>query len=321
VAKNSFLIVFVIFDGVVLLYVIDCRDRSLDLSGVCSCIVGPLFSLSSFKTYTGSIFSSEAAAVLKTPPSNSTFVDGWLVDGPRDICGGIGDLRAPNTDAISLCQSFAFNAAVGNLMFFITSIPTLHGLTLPATLMILALPFREYILALVAPALGICIQVYVFTEEIDLTSASANLILEQGETGLVRQQYVGLYILVYALVIYGTCITAALTSERYNRSLFVIQSALSEQREALVTERDETQYVDLQWRQPLQNFAFTIPLVFFLRLSDIATSSSRIEKRLAMTVGVDLVCGQPLYTVNRHRVAMALSTSKQDQDQAQGRLC
>ena len=50
-------------------------------------------------------------------------------------------------------------------------------------------------------------------------------------------------LLLYMVVLYGSVLTSALLTERYNRCLFNIHCALSDQREALVNERDATRYV------------------------------------------------------------------------------
>ena len=50
-------------------------------------------------------------------------------------------------------------------------------------------------------------------------------------------------LLLYMVVLYGSVLTSALLTERYNRCLFNIRCALSDQREALVNERDATRYV------------------------------------------------------------------------------
>ncbi len=72
-----------------------------------------------------------------------TFAHGWLVvpNGTAE-CGGIGDPRAADPNAVSLCQSIAYNVGVGNLALFLTLLPALQGLTIPATLILLGLPFR-----------------------------------------------------------------------------------------------------------------------------------------------------------------------------------
>ena len=64
-----------------------------------------------------------------------------LTTGP---CSGALFLVFCETKSDSNYCIFASSASIGNLAFFLSSIPTLQGLTLPAILMLLALPLRWY---------------------------------------------------------------------------------------------------------------------------------------------------------------------------------
>ena len=58
----------------------------------------------------------------------------------------------------------SYNAGSGNLEFFVAMIPYLQGITLPVIFLNLALPFRLLVVACVAPAVGLFLQVYVDNE-------------------------------------------------------------------------------------------------------------------------------------------------------------
>ncbi len=53
--------------------------------------------------------------------------------------------------------------------------------------------------------------------------------------------------LVFIVVVYASCIYSTFENERFSRSLFTINGALSEQRDALVTERDRVRWVLYHW--------------------------------------------------------------------------
>ena len=123
---------------------------------------------------------------------SGVFVEGWLQGSEGEICGGIGDPAANDSSPVSLCQTLSYSAGVGNMAFCITMIPVrmcfsirfavsqwapdrprkvyhaihsqtlqvLQSLTIPAILMTVALPFRLYVVALTAPAVGCALQVY-----------------------------------------------------------------------------------------------------------------------------------------------------------------
>ncbi len=54
----------------------------------------------------------------------------------------------------------SYSAGEGNLAFCMTMIPVLQGLTLPAILLNIALPFRLFVVALAAPFAGLLMQVF-----------------------------------------------------------------------------------------------------------------------------------------------------------------
>lgn len=80
-------------------------------------------------------------------------------------------------------------------------------------------------------------------QELNLTTSVAKAHIELHTDATLTEQNYPLYIVVWTLVIYLSSIASTLSNERYSRSLFTIQCALSEQRDALVNERDFTRYV------------------------------------------------------------------------------
>ena len=210
-------------------------------AGVCACIVVPWISYMALDVTNGDLFTGGLFGHSHLASGNSTFVNGWLVNEPG-VCGGIGSSDSNDTHAVSLCQSFAFNAGVGNLMFFMTNVPVMHALTLPAIFLSLGLPFRSYIVAVLAPLVGLCVQIYTIYQEVQLSVDAANFLISAHVALPIGTQYTWLYVTLYGVIVYSSCIASALSNERYNRSLFTIQCALSERKEALLSERDETRY-------------------------------------------------------------------------------
>ena len=88
------------------------------------------------------------------------------------------------------------------------------------------------------------VQTYTMWQEVNLTTSVATAHIELHTDATLTEQNYPLYIVVWTLVIYLSSIASTLSNERYSRSLFTIQCALSEQRDALVNERDFTRCVD-----------------------------------------------------------------------------
>eukprot|EP00750_Incisomonas_marina_P029415 INCI7175.4.p1 GENE.INCI7175.4~~INCI7175.4.p1 ORF type:complete len:1381 (+),score=176.24 INCI7175.4:621-4145(+) len=211
--------------------------------GVCSCIVVPWLSYSQLDVDNGELFTGGLFGYSHIASTNtSVFVEGWLQGSEGEICGGIGDPAANDSSPVSLCQTLSYSAGVGNMAFCITMIPVLQSLTIPAILMTVALPFRLYVVALTAPAVGCALQVYTTYQEISLSANVANFLMTAHGPAQVGTQYVWMYVALYMVIVYGSCLASALVNERYNRSLFTIRCALDAQKEALVNERDTTQY-------------------------------------------------------------------------------
>eukprot|EP00750_Incisomonas_marina_P008663 INCI15576.4.p1 GENE.INCI15576.4~~INCI15576.4.p1 ORF type:complete len:926 (+),score=151.66 INCI15576.4:135-2912(+) len=216
--------------------------------GVCACILVPWASYTTISREEGSLFNGGLFGDTSSPPDNSTFIDGWLQPASTSVgvCGGTGDARAAPTNAsvISLCQTINYSASIGNLAFFLSSIPTLQGLTLPAILMLLALPLRWYLVAIAAPFAGMILQIVLAEHDLRVTREVANNILGSVNASDVRltEEFNWLYLSVYTTVIYSSCLASAISNERFNRAVFIIQCALSDQRAALITERDSTRY-------------------------------------------------------------------------------
>ena len=194
-------------------------------------------------TTTGLLFTGDLTV---QPPPNSTFVNGWLVsnDDAHDVCAGVGDPTLfPDDGSISLCQALAYSAGEGNLSFFLVSIPVIHCLTLPAIFTLFGLPFRYYLVAIAAPMIGLVCNVFFAQRELAHVMQIGNALIEQstdltlGNTTLTASSFA-----IDGGLIFFACIAFALSSERYNRQLFTVQSALSDQREALLSERASTRF-------------------------------------------------------------------------------
>jgi hypothetical protein len=52
-------------------------------------------------------------------------------------------------------------------------------------------------------------------------------------------------VLFFELVVYASCLFSTFANERYSRTLFTIHNTLSQQRDALLTERDRLRWVVL----------------------------------------------------------------------------
>ena len=175
----------------------------------------------------------------------STFVDGWLKSsGDVTYCAGTGDPRNASKATVSLCEILGYTAGIGNLLFFIYSVPVLTGLTFPVVLMTLQLPFRKYLGALVIPFVGMAIQVAIISYELNLTTTLANDRMRSVGGRVVAEPMYPLELAFFVLIVYSSCVASTLSNERYNRSLFQIQRVLNEKRDALVTKRDLTPYVE-----------------------------------------------------------------------------
>lgn len=109
----------------------------------------------------------------------------------------------------------------------------------PSDILNLGLPFRFYIVALVAPAVGLALQSYIAYCNM---ATAVSLVNQLVPTHKLGTRYLWIYISVYSITVYGSCIASAWSNERKNRSLFTIQRALSDQRQALMSERDVTKY-------------------------------------------------------------------------------
>lgn len=206
----------------------------------------PLRTYTHFNT-TQAILTGERLFVnMSVAPATSTFYEGWMMlnisvpDGETP-CGGRGDESKYNDTSISLCESLAFQTGLGNLQFWFDNTPMLACLTLPAMFMVLALPFRWYLTAIICPFAGSMYQIFLTAKAAkDLQPVIASQ-SPQGEVTLASMYAV--YLLLFSLVVYTSCIMASLSNERYSRSLFTIQCALSQQRDALLTERDTQRFV------------------------------------------------------------------------------
>ena len=170
-----------------------------------ACIAVPLFSLRDLDVDSGFIFYESLFTFIPQPPLNSTFIDGFMLNSSdqNDICGGIGDARANHTHDVTLCQTMYFNAGSGNLAFFLSTVPTLHGLTLPTIAMSLALPFRHYLIAISIPFAGMLLQTYASYVIQAAVIAKADSITSQYIEHGVGDQYLWFVLveLVFVLVL------------------------------------------------------------------------------------------------------------------------
>ncbi len=175
----------------------------------------------------------------QTPPNDAVFVDGVQVNASGGACGGLGDPSLPTkTHNVTLCQALNFNAGAGNLLAFSSELPMLNALTLPAILTILGLPFRTYLLGLIAPAVGVVIMTHATSLETDVVANVANNHTKAYTSRAVSSSHFAMFFVFFAVVVYAGCIFSTFANERYSRSLFTIHLSLSKQRDSLLTERD-----------------------------------------------------------------------------------
>ena len=129
----------------------------------------------------------------------------------------------------------------------------------------------RYLVAIAAPFAGMILQIVLAEHDLRVTREVANNILGSVNASDVRltEEFNWLYLSVsvfhrvelcrafpppaaslsmpavvlccrYTTVIYSSCLASAISNERFNRAVFIIQCALSDQRAALITERDST---------------------------------------------------------------------------------
>jgi len=213
--------------------------------GIISCVVVPLTSFEALGGRGGALYQGTGLfGTLSLPPLNATWTDGFMTDpAPGTVCGGRGDYRATSPDQISLCQSLAFTSSMGSIAFWFNDIPVLHGVTMPAIFLLLAFPFRYYMVAIAAPLLGSLMQVYTVQQSLELTANISNDFSGQYGEVADKPNLYPVVVLFAVITTYGMCISTALMNERYSRSIFLMKWAHSERRNVLLSTRQSTRFV------------------------------------------------------------------------------
>ena len=188
-----------------------------------------------------SLTSETLAGNITVPPFNSTFKQGLLVYPDRDFCVGKRNVPEAHGAIIGLCEVLEFSVSYGNLMRTFLALPLLNGLTFPVITMLFGLPFRLYWIALCLPICGMIYQIVWMASAINWSLIKADAITQEGVSLSAHHEF--LYYSMFTLIVYVSCVVAALSSERYSRSLFSIRRVLQDQRSELVSQRDKVKSV------------------------------------------------------------------------------
>lgn len=184
----------------------------------------------------GFLVVSNGSALTLLAPSNDCW-DAVAVEQATDVeCDGQALVANREQTALSWKRILENNFLFGQFLFDLKfGIVFFHLLTMPISLIMLALPFRMYVIALVVPAVATISTICARLADVVHPACGASDFVAVVDFKLVS-------VFIAAVIAYTSGVTSVMQNEKTRRSLFVLYSSLHSQETALTKDANFRKY-------------------------------------------------------------------------------